>query len=180
MLSNATSRPSADIEALLLLPLAWAPDASTLARVVVLPTRFRTKTSMTPFVSPATRFVEALSNATALPSRAMDGFALLPLPWIPPVVTLARVVVFVCRSRTKTSDVPLVSPATRLLARLSNATNRPSVVIEGLKQFPLPWTAPGPTLTRVIVAVCWSRTKMSRKPLASPTVRLLASLSKTT
>ena len=42
-----------------------------------------------------------------------------------------RVVVPVCRSRTKMSAVPFVSTATRLLASLENGTCRPSAEIEG-------------------------------------------------
>jgi hypothetical protein len=45
----------------------------------------------------------------------------LPLP-VPALFTLASVVVPACRSRTNTSDVPLLSPATRSLAPLSKAT----------------------------------------------------------
>ncbi len=39
--------------------------------------------------------------------------------------------VFVRLSRTNTSETPLVSPGTRLLAKEENATHRPSAEIEG-------------------------------------------------
>src|SRR5215218_2827761 len=43
--------------------------------------------------------------------------------------TLTRSVVAVCRSRTSTSVVPLVSPGTRLDANDQNATKRPSALM---------------------------------------------------
>ena len=48
------------------------------------------------------------------------------------------------------------------------------------KLSPLPWTPPGPTLTRSVVPVWRSRTNTSVLPLVSPGTRLLASESKAT
>src|ERR1043165_5976986 len=55
----------------------------------------------------------------------------------PAVAMLTRVVVDVCRSRTKTSETLFVSFATTFVARLSNATKRPSPEIHGRIDAPL-------------------------------------------
>jgi len=68
------------------------------------------------FVSPATRFFAVEVKATRFPSRLMAGQVLLPLPWRPEESTLSRTVVPPTRSRRKTSQVALVSAATRLVA----------------------------------------------------------------
>ena len=86
----------------------------------------------------------------------------------------------VWRSRTNTSSLPLVSPGTRLLASELKATKRPSAEIAGSKLSPLPWTPPGPRLTRWVVPVWRSRTNTSSTPLVSPGTRLVASESKAT
>src|SRR5262245_57375048 len=93
------------------------------------------------FVSPVTRLEAALSKATKRPSADMDGAREPPplgseLPCVPSEATLARSVLGVHpstgfplaiqRSRTKISVWLFVSPATRLDARLSKATKRPS------------------------------------------------------
>ena len=54
--TNATVRPSSLMLAPVLEPFAWAPLAPRLTRSVVWATLSRTKTSLTPFVSPTTRF----------------------------------------------------------------------------------------------------------------------------
>jgi hypothetical protein len=59
-----TKRPFAEIEGSWLAPFACAPPVATLARIVVPSCRSRTKTSESRFVSPGTRFVAVLSNAT--------------------------------------------------------------------------------------------------------------------
>ena len=79
----------------------------------------------------------------------------------PPGSELTRSVVPACRSRTKMSYVPLVSPGTKLVANEAKATKRPPAESEGVKLLPLPWAPPGPTLTRLVVPACRSRTKMS-------------------
>ena len=82
------------------------------------------------------------------------------------------------RSWTKMSLVALVSPATRLVARESKATKRPSplMVARALKKSP--WLPALSTLTLSVVPVWRSRTKMSKTPLVSPATRLVASESK--
>src|SRR5438093_403749 len=65
--------------------------------------------------------------------------------------------------RTKRFSVPLVSFATKSLARLSNATTRPSALIRGgakkSPEGPLPLPVPARfTLARVVVPVFRSRT----------------------
>ena len=69
---------------------------------------------------------------------ANAGLVLAPFASVPPVATLARVVVFVRRSRTNTSATAFASPATRFVATLSNATKWPSAVIEGFRLAALP------------------------------------------
>jgi hypothetical protein len=59
-----------------------------------------------------------LSNATKRPSPEIAASSLLPSICIPPVATLASVVVPFWRSCTKMSDLPFVSPGTRFQARL--------------------------------------------------------------
>src|SRR5262249_47546209 len=70
----------------------------------------RTKTSLTPFVSPGTRFVAALSKMITLPSSDMAASKLLPLACAPAASTLTRSVRPVPRSRTNSSAKPFVSP----------------------------------------------------------------------
>ena len=84
------------------------------------------------------------------------------------------------RSWRKTSRLPLESLPARLLASLLKTTKRPSWLMLGLSLSPLPSAPPGPTLIRVVTAVCMSRTKMSRLPLLSPLTRSLASERKAT
>src|SRR2546429_563179 len=95
--------------------------------VVVVETAWSwTNTSYAPFASPATRLVALLWNATKPPSAERAGPALASFPWVPSEAPLTRSVVPVCRSWTNTSVAPFVSPATRLVAALWNATKRPS------------------------------------------------------
>jgi hypothetical protein len=63
-----------------------------------LPGMFRTKMSQAAFVSPLTRFVEDDGNAMTAPLSLMAPVPLNALPCPPPVATLTRVVVVVCRS----------------------------------------------------------------------------------
>ena len=56
---------------------------------------------------------------------------LSPSDWRPALDTLTRSVVPVTRSRTKMSERPFVSPATRLSESEANATKRPSALIAG-------------------------------------------------
>ncbi len=78
--------------------------------------RARTNTSPAALVSRATRLLASEEYATYRPSELIAGWRLLKPPWVPPLATLARVVVPLTRSRTNTSGTALVSPATRLLA----------------------------------------------------------------
>ena len=85
--SNATLVPSPLIAGpsrpLPLLPLAWLPALSTLARVITPVEEFTTKTSPVLFVSPGTRSVPAASKATLLPSAFTSGLFLAPCPLLP-------------------------------------------------------------------------------------------------
>ena len=100
---------------------------------------------------PAARFCAWLWNITNRPSLLMTGEneLLLPEP-VPLVLTLTSVVVSHSRSRTKTSDAWLVSPGTRSLAQLVNATNRPSPLMDGWEELPVPATPLVFTLTRML------------------------------
>jgi hypothetical protein len=77
-----------------------------------------------------------------------------------------------------TSDVPFVSPLTRLVASESKTTKRPSALIDG-PAIPLTmplsaslWRPALDTLTRSVVPSVRSRTKMSAFPFVSPGTRL--------
>src|SRR5438128_2450321 len=157
VLWNATKRPSAERAGPALKPFPSVPPEATLTRSVVPVCRSWTNTSVAPFVSPATRLVASLWNATKRPSAESAGKAkkppLLPLPCVPPPdATLTRSLVPVCRSWTNTSVVPFVSPATRLVASLSNATKRPSAERAGSQLASLAWVPPEATLTRTVVS----------------------------
>ena len=70
----------------------------------------------------------------------------------------------------------MVPPSTRLVAEDSNATNRPSALIEieGSSLDPFPSIPAVETLTRVVTLVRRSRTNMSSNPFISPDTRLVA------
>src|SRR5690349_17156093 len=91
--------------------------------------RSRTNASAAPFVSPGTRLVARLSNETQLPSAEIAGSLLVLFACTPAGPRFRRSVVPSWRLRRKMSVAPFVSPATRLLAKLANATNRPSTEI---------------------------------------------------
>src|SRR5262249_43927384 len=134
-------------------------------------------------VSFGTRLDAAEKNATRGPSPLMAGSVLASFACAPALLTLTRSVVPVCRSRTNTSVVPLVSPGTRLLAVEVKATKRPSVLIAtlGLRVLPLaalPWVLPVATLTRSAVPGCRSWTTDSATPVVSAGTRIQASESK--
>ena len=94
-------------------------------------------------------------------------------------LTLTNVVVPVCRSRTNTSHVPLVSVATRSLAPLENATKRPSALSRGAPNA-LPLSVPAwLTLTSVVVPSA-GRARTRPAPLVSVATRSLASLGNAT
>src|SRR5205823_240898 len=152
LLWNATKRPSAERAGPALASFPWVPSEAPLTRSVVPVCRSWTNTSVAPFVSPATRLLPVLWNATKRPSAERAGPALKPF-------TLTRSVVAVCRSWTNTSVVPFVSPATRLVASLWNATKRPSAERAGKAKEPplLPFscaTPPGAALTGSRGSVC--------------------------
>src|SRR3989344_139454 len=136
--ANTTYRPSALSRGMKLPSLAWSPPGPTLTRTVVFAPRSRMKTSCTALVSPATSVLASEKNATSRPSPDGAAHPLQPLPCVPSVATLTRVVAPVCRSRTKMSRWPLVSPATRVLASDWNATYRPSALRAGRRLAPLP------------------------------------------
>src|SRR5260221_4910282 len=87
--------------------------------------RSRMNTSSHPFVSPETRFLAKLVNATKRPSAEIERPSkrlLSSFPCAQPEERLNRSVVPIERLRTKTSVNPFVSPGTRLVAKLANAT----------------------------------------------------------
>src|ERR1700741_4379503 len=92
--------------------------------------RSRRKMSWTAFRSPGTRLVAELEKATKRPSAEIKGEWLSALPCAPPEGTLPLSVLPVWRSWMKTSFNMFVSPGTRFVARLRNATKRPSAEIE--------------------------------------------------
>ena len=184
---KATKRPSALMTGPALKLFPGSPALLTLTMVVdtkpgssktpsTSVSRSWTKTSPKPLVSPNTRLEASDWKATKRPSALIAmGKARLPLfPWPPALETLTLVVLPVWRSWTKMSKRPLVSPATRLVAKDSKATKRPSALMAGK---PLILFASPPaleTLTLVVAKVWRSWTKMSRLPLVSPNTRLVA------
>src|SRR5438552_1822063 len=94
---DATKRPAAERAGTAkeppLLPFPCAPPDATLTRSVLPVCRSWTNTSDTPFVSPATRSVAALSKATKRPSAEIAEPKLTSLPSVPSEATLTRTVV---------------------------------------------------------------------------------------
>jgi hypothetical protein len=90
--TNATYRPSAEMDGAQLAPFPSTPLRSTLTRVVTPATRSRTNTSSTPLVSPPTRFRAEDLKATYRPSADTDGSPLAPAPGLPSTATLINVV----------------------------------------------------------------------------------------
>jgi hypothetical protein len=154
-LENSTIVPSAETADWPLQSFASAPDESMLTRSVTPVERTWTKTSLTPFVSLATRFAASDSNVTTFPSAEMAGRTHhLEMVCAPDESTLTRSVVPADRSRTKMSTALFVSPTTRFVAWLANATNRPSAEIaSGPKLPPSPSAPDESTLTLSVVPV---------------------------
>src|SRR5436190_20274483 len=86
--------------------------------VVVETARSWTNTSYAPFVSPVTRLLAVLWNATKRPSAERAGPALESFPWVPPEATLTRSVMPVCRSCARKSVAQGKSAASGWLAVL--------------------------------------------------------------
>ncbi len=86
---------------------------------------------MIPFVSPLTRLVADEIKPTKRPSALIAGRPLSAFACVPDESTLTRSVVPVCRSRTNTSSVALVSFGTRFEAGDEKATKRPSPLMAG-------------------------------------------------
>src|SRR5438034_4499637 len=113
-----------------LLPLPWAPPEATLTRSVVPVCRSWTNTSDTPFVSPATRSVAALSKATKRPSAERAEPKLVSLPSVvPPEATLTRSVV--CAPADRPQRTVSSTRATELRTRRCVGGMAPPVRREG-------------------------------------------------
>src|SRR5688572_20363525 len=97
-----------------------------------------------------TRLSAWLVNTTKRPSSEIEGSKLAPTACAPPVATLTRTVELFHRSRTKTSPAAFESPATRLPAELSNATQRASALRSGRPPPPAGWPIEL-TLTQVVL-----------------------------
>ena len=121
---NATQRPSALSDASKLFSSPCSPSAD-LEIILVRPVAgsYR-KTSVAALSSNPTRSSASLSNAT-VPESETDGRMLVSSAGTPGAETDAITVVSATRSRTKTSTVPLVSPGTRSEAPDVKATYRP-------------------------------------------------------
>src|SRR5262249_46660649 len=119
--------------------------------------RSRTKTSVVPFVSPATKFVWSLPNATKRPSADTAGGprALPPLGCPPSWVRLTTSVAGVHpdtgtpeeTQRSRRTMAGSVAPGAMSDALVRNATQRPSAEMLGDSLVSSPATAPGVTLT---------------------------------
>src|SRR3954447_18153022 len=107
-------------------------------------------------------------KATKRPSAEITGGSirkLEPFAWAPEELALTRVVLPVFRLRRKTSSKVFVSPGTMFEAEEVKATKRPSAEIEGkLPTLSFPCAPAELMLTRFVLWVSWSRTKMSEKP----------------
>src|SRR5207248_11687434 len=102
-------------------------------------------TSVAPFVYKKARLLAALSNATNWPLEETAGKLQLPFAPIPRDVALTSVVRWFARSRRNTARYgPRLSLVTRFLAWLTKATNWPSGLKLGLKEFPAPETTGRP------------------------------------
>ena len=89
--SKATRFPSREIRATPFRPLAFAPVVLTLTRLVVRPTRSRTRMSEDQRLgSLATRLWAAVLNATSVPSPETLGSTLYPSACWPAEPTLSR------------------------------------------------------------------------------------------
>ena len=104
----------------------WPAPGFSLNRRVSFFSRSRTKTSISPLVSPGTRLLASDSNTTKRPSPLMAGKRLAPLACPPSLATLTRSVAPLLRLRTKMSLAELVSPGTRFDESDAKATRFPS------------------------------------------------------
>src|SRR4051812_28084336 len=121
-----------------------------------------------------TRLWASELNATTFPSAEIDGSMLSRFAPTPLGCWLTRIVRPVDIVWTKTSTNPSVSFATRFVASERNAITSPSAEMEGVKLEPLACVPSEATLTRRVVPVCRSRTKMSELSFASFGTRLSA------
>src|SRR5437667_4950884 len=110
----------------------------------------------------------------------MDGLLEAPLPLCPDAFALTSIVVPDCKSRTKMFPARLVTPLVKSVARLAKATERPSALMIGLREAPLPLVPFVLTLIRALVPFHRSRTNTSALALASLGTRFGATLLKTT
>src|SRR5204863_3677806 len=127
-----------------------------------------------------TRLVAKEAKATLDPSALMLGGAAELFSSVPSEATLTIWVVPATRSRTKTSRTWFVSPATRLDASETNATDRPSAEMDAPKLDPFPEPPPRDTVTSEVSPVARSRTKTSRRWFLSFPTRLPAEESNAT
>jgi hypothetical protein len=129
-LEKHTKRPSEEIDAASLPPSPSPPDESTLTRTVLPAATSRTKTSLHPLVSPATRFVASLSNAIWRPSRdtapPQPSKKLNLLPWWPLESRLIRVVGNWARAVVPATTKASANATTRAKRRRVLDTDSPS------------------------------------------------------
>src|SRR5690606_34511413 len=155
-------------------PSSPCRKASTTGGVVSLGPRRWTNTSKVSLVSPGTRVEARDWNATKRPSALMRPSQLVACTCAPSLATDTRSTCLASRSNTNTSGWRFVSPGTRLVARDSNTTNRPSGLMVGAWLVPSACAPLLETDTRSVVPVARSRTKTSTRPLVSPGTRFVA------
>src|SRR5262245_2139904 len=139
------------------------------------------------FVSPGTRFEAKLEKTIQRPSGEIRGLSQVLSATLPLASLLMSWVRPVERSRRSNCTNVLVIPGTRLVASLTNATNRPSSETDG-DEFennveplpPSPVAPEGSTLTHSVVFVFRSNRNTSAYPFPSVDTRLLAALEKAT
>ena len=99
---------------------------------------------------------------------------LIPLPALPSMAALTRIVAPVLRSCTNTSGMSLVSRAARLLAKDTNTIQRPSADMQGWLLVSLACVPSDARLTSSVVCVWRSCTNTSATWFVSPSTRLSA------
>ena len=145
-MANATKRPLSLASPLSDVPLACEPSGLALMRWSGPPAVGTTNTSMK-FVSPGTRLLAGLVKTTVEPSALSCGSRAQSLASPPVRLVLRRRSEPSVRSNRKASSNAFVAPEARFVAMLWNATKRPSALIVGWVERPLPGVPSAALLT---------------------------------
>src|SRR5688572_13926498 len=132
------------------------------------------------FVSIGTKLEPNDSYVTKRPFPLIAGPRLMKFDANPGVDFDARLVVIAHVSRRITFSLKANGSATRFTANVKNDTKRPSPLIAGFVENPLPSTPAVETEARTVNKQSKSRTKTSTKPFVSPGTKFVAGDSKAT